>query len=164
MEASRLVLAPFGDLRPRHGATSVGAFGLLRRWILPTVIYIRYESPTPNSRGAYTGIFGLANGLARSGRLSPTDWGWWRSNNDWFDAAYPDPATVDPTLFEPTKNPIVTCWFKDTATHLLDRVDGYLGLLQRHDISCVRRQTPDPGLVLYDDAVQVVVAPRSRVP
>jgi hypothetical protein len=88
------------------------------------VLYIRYESPTPNSRGTYTGIFGLANGLARSGRLSPTDWSWWRTNNDWLDAAYPDPATVDPTLFDKTKNPIVTCWFKDTAAHLLDRVDG----------------------------------------
>ena len=114
----------------------------------------------PNSRGAYIGIFGLANGLARSGRLGPSDWSWWQSSNDWFDAAYPDPATVDPTLFDRTRNPIVTCWFKDTAT----RVDGYLALLQRHDIGCGRRQTSDPGRVLYDDAVQVVVAPRSRVP
>ena len=123
------------------------------------MLYIRYESPTPNSRGAHPGIFALANGLARSGRLSATDWSWWRSNNDWLDAAYPDPATVDPTLFDRTKNPIVTCWSKDTATHLLDRVDEYLKLLQRHDIGCVRRQTPDPGLVLYEDSVQVVVRP-----
>jgi len=130
------------------------------------VHFVRFESPTPNSRGARIGIFGLANGLARSGRLSPTDWSWWRSSNDWFDAAYPDPATVDPTLFDRAKNPIVSCWFKDTATHLIDLVDGYLELLERHDIDCVRRQSADPGLVLYDDAVQVVVAPRSpaRIP
>ncbi|WP_164479120.1 hypothetical protein [Nakamurella antarctica] len=127
------------------------------------MLYIRFESPTANSHGAHIGIFALTNGLARSGRLSANEWSWWRSNNDWFNAAYPDAATVDPTLFDRTKNPIVTCWFKDTATHLLDQIDGYLQLHQRHEISCIRRQAPNPGRVLYDDDVQVVVAPLSRI-
>ena len=120
--------------------------------------FIRWESPVPNNRGGHTGIFGLANGLARSGQLSPGDWVWWRSNNDWFDAAYLDPAVVDPTLFDPVTNPATTCWFKDTADHLLGRVPGYLALLDRYGIAWAELRSTHPGEVLCEDAVQVVVA------
>jgi len=123
------------------------------------VIYIRYESATPNAHGLHTGVFGLANVLARTGQLTTADWGWWRTNNDWLDAAYTDPATVDPSLFDKTKNPIVICWFKETATHLLDRVPGYLDLLDRYGIGWVERRTSNPGTVLYEDDVQVLTRP-----
>ena len=113
-----------------------------------------------NSRGGHTGIFGLANGLARSGQLSPSDWAWWRSNNDWLDAAYPDPALIDPALFGPATHAVATCWFKGTADHLLSRVPGYLALLDRYGVPWAARRSNDPGHVLYEDAVQVVVAPR----
>jgi hypothetical protein len=53
--------------------------------------YVRYESAVPNAGGAHPGIFGLANGLARSGALSAADWAWWRASNDWYDAAYVTP-------------------------------------------------------------------------
>lgn len=65
-------------------------------------LYLRYESAVANSCGNHTGVFGLA----KSHRLSPRDRAWWRENNDWLNAAYPDPATVDPTLFDRTLNPL----------------------------------------------------------
>lgn len=123
------------------------------------MFYVRYESPVPNNHGENAGIFSMANDLAWSGRLSASDWSWWRSSNDWFNAAYADPATVDPTLFDKTKNPTVSCWFKSTADHLLERVPGYLALLERHGIPWAVRRTSQPGRILYHDDVQVVVAP-----
>lgn len=99
----------------------------------------------------------MANGLARAGRLTEVDWAWWRANNDWFDAAYPDPATVDPTLFDGSIP--VSCWFKDTAVHLLERVPGYLALLDRYQVGWVERRSPAPGLIRYEDDVQIVVTP-----
>jgi hypothetical protein len=121
------------------------------------VLYVRFEAAEPNARGAHIGIFGLANGLARDGHLTPDEWAWWRAGNDWFEAAYTDPATVDPTLFDRSVHPHVTCWFKDTAGHLLARVPGYLDLLDRHGVAWRERRSPDPGPVLYEDDVQVLV-------
>ncbi|WP_457062216.1 hypothetical protein [Mycobacteroides abscessus] len=118
----------------------------------------------PNSRGQNTGIFALANSLAHSGQLSHRDWSWWRSANDWLNTAYTDPATIDPTLFDKTRNPVVTCWFKSTANGLLDRLPGYLALLDRHEVAWTVRRSRRPGHILYEDHVQVVVAPFHHSP
>jgi hypothetical protein len=77
------------------------------------VVFVRFESDQPDSAGFRAGVFLLANRLARSGRLTPEEWAFWRSGNDWYDAAYADPESVD----------------------------------------------PDPGTILYEDDVQVVVRP-----
>lgn len=123
------------------------------------MIYVRYESPESNSRGQNPGIFALANALAHSGQLSPGDWLWWRSANDWFNAAYPNPATIDSTLFDQTRNRLVACWFKSTATHLLERVPDYLALLDRYGIACTMRRSDRPGRIVYEDDDQIVVVP-----
>jgi hypothetical protein len=104
------------------------------------------------------GIFGLANGLARSDVLTPAG-AWWRANNDWLDAAHTDPASVDPTIFDKNIYPRTSCWFRGSATHLLERVPGYLALLDRYGVAWVERRSFDPGTVLYEDADQVVVVP-----
>lgn len=120
--------------------------------------FVRVESAVPNARGAYPGLFALVNGLARSGALSPAEHAWWRSANAWYDAAYPDPALVDPSLFDRSLHPLTSCWFRADAVHLLARVPGYTGLLDRHGVAWAERRSADPGPVLYADAVQVVVA------
>ena len=125
------------------------------------MLYVRFESADPDQHGARTGIFGLANGLARSGRLSPADRVWWRTNNDWFDAAYPDPGRADPSLFDREQRPATTCWFRDSPAHLLERVPGYLQLLDRYGVAWRRCETADPGWIIYSDAVQVVAQPHS---
>ncbi|MBB4686757.1 hypothetical protein [Amycolatopsis jiangsuensis] len=125
--------------------------------------YVRYEADRASPGKAPTGIFGLANRLARTGQLSSQDWAFWRAGNDWFDAAYPDPAAVDPTLFDKAVNPVVSCWFKEsTAGHLLARVPGHLALLDRYGVGWVERRSPDPGVVLYLDDVQIVVRPHEK--
>jgi len=123
------------------------------------VRFLRYESATANERGAHPGIFGLANGLAHSGRLSTADWAWWRASNDWYDAAYRDPAAVDPTLFDKATHPQATCWFRASAAHLLCRVPGYLELLDRYGIAWRERRSADPGVIRYADDDQIVVTP-----
>jgi len=123
--------------------------------------YVRYESATPNHRGAHTGIFGLANELRRLGRLDEADLDWLARQNAWGDAAYADPATVDPAIFDKTIHPSASCWFKVTATHLLDQVPGYLDLLDRHGVRWRERRSDDPGIAIYEDDVQVVVVRRT---
>lgn len=114
--------------------------------------------------GFRIGIFGLVNVLARSGRLTPEDWAFWRSSNDWYDAAYADPGAVDPTLWDKEVNPVVECWFKQSAVHLLDKTLGYLDLLNRYGVSCIEQRSEDPGEILYEDDVQVVVRPYPACP
>ncbi|WP_217247275.1 hypothetical protein [Streptomyces sp. AC602_WCS936] len=121
--------------------------------------YVRFQSPHRNSRGHFTGVFGLVNNLAREGRLSDAQESFRRSNNSWYDAAYTDPSTVDPTVYDDEINPGAASWFKPSASHLLARVPGYLEILAAHGIDCLAVRSADPGRVIYEDDVQVVVVP-----
>ncbi|MFD5327818.1 hypothetical protein [Streptomyces sp. NPDC127092] len=122
--------------------------------------FLRFQSPVRHPRGHFPGVFALANGLARDGLLSEAEHRFWRAANDWYDAAYPDPSDIDPTVYDPVLNPGAAAWFKVTAVHLLDRVPGYLSLLAAHGVACERVESSDPGRIVYEDAVQVVAVPR----
>ncbi|MEU8763687.1 hypothetical protein [Streptomyces sp. NPDC048659] len=121
--------------------------------------YVRFQSPHRNGRGHFTGVFGLANGLAREGRLSAPQEAFRRAGNRWYDAAYPDPSTVDPTVYDDAVHPGAAAWFKVTATHLLARVPGYLEILAAHGVDCRTARSADPGRIVYEDEVQIVVVP-----
>lgn len=116
-------------------------------------LFVRYQSSTPDARGRYLGIFALANRLAKEGKLSPEDWGRWRSANDFYDTAYPTP---DKSVYA---TPAAQAWFKPAATHLFSRIQFYVDLLRRHNVPCRVVYSADPGAVLYEDDVQVVVIP-----
>jgi hypothetical protein len=122
-------------------------------------VYVRFRSPTPNARGARVGIFALANGLSAAGVLAETDAAWLRSSNDWYNAAYADPATAVPGLFDRAVNPVTECWFRSSAVELIARVGGYLELLDRYGVSWECAGSDAPGRILYEDDVQIVVAP-----
>ncbi|MFE9461982.1 hypothetical protein [Streptomyces californicus] len=124
--------------------------------------YVRFQSPDRSPRGHFPGIFALANGLARDGRLTEEQHRFWRAANDWYDAAYTDPSRVDPSVYDPEVNPGAVAWFKVSAAHLLDRVPGYLALLAAHGVAYERLESADPGRVVYEDEVQIVVVPHSR--
>jgi hypothetical protein len=125
------------------------------------VTYIRYQSPTPNARGAFTGIFGLVNGLAHGGLLTASEEKFRRTNNDWYDAAYTDPSTVDPTVYDRAINPLAASWFRTTVPdHLLAPLPGYLEILRNHQVPCVEVHSADPGRIIYSDEHQIVVVPR----
>ncbi|MFD8110281.1 hypothetical protein [Streptomyces microflavus] len=123
------------------------------------VLYVRFQSPYRNRRGYFTGVFGLINTLAREGRLTAEQEAFRRSNNSWYNVAYTDPSTIDPTVYDHEINPGAAAWFKPTATHLLERVPGYLQVLTAHGVECQLLRSPDPGRVIYEDDVQVVVVP-----
>ncbi|MFJ3956066.1 hypothetical protein [Arthrobacter sp. NPDC090010] len=98
----------------------------------------------------------MSNRLAKEGRLSPEDWTSWRSANDYYDQAY---ATPHKSIYDPAVNPAAQAWFKPTATHLLARIDFYTDLLTRYDIEYQLIHSTDPGKVVYEDDVQIVVVP-----
>ncbi|MEV6665082.1 hypothetical protein [Streptomyces nigra] len=123
------------------------------------VQYLRFQSPHRNDRGRFTGVFGLVNNLAREGRLSEEQEAFRRLNNKWYDAAYTDPSTVDATVYDDEVNPGAAAWFKPSATHLLARVPGYLEILAAHGVDCHVLRSTDPGQVVYEDDVQIVVVP-----
>ncbi|MFG2589394.1 hypothetical protein [Streptomyces sp. NPDC048438] len=129
-----------------------------------TVQYVRFQSPHRNGRGHFTGVFGLVNTLAREGRLSDEQESFRRSNNRWYDAAYTDPSTVDPTVYDDEVNPGAAAWFKPSAAHLLARIPGYLEILAAHGVDCRVLRSVDPGRVVYEDDVQVVVVPYASDP
>ncbi|MEV0527137.1 hypothetical protein AB0I66_27275 [Streptomyces sp. NPDC050439] len=122
-------------------------------------VYVRYESPARHQRGHFTGVFGLVNNLAKAGKLTAEQELFRRTNNDWYDGAYPDPSTVDPTVYDHEVNPGAVAWFKVSATHLIERVPGYLEILDAHGVECRVVRSSDPGRVVYEDEFQVVVVP-----
>ncbi|WP_370247580.1 hypothetical protein [Nocardioides sp.] len=125
----------------------------------PPAGYVRFQATWPDRCGSHIGVFGLTNMLGRSGRLTPEQERFRVEHNAWYDAAYPDPSTVDPTVYDHTVNPGAVAWFRSTATHLIARVDGYLEILASHGVACVRVESDDPGRIVYADDVQAVVVP-----
>ncbi|MFI5854675.1 hypothetical protein [Streptomyces parvulus] len=49
--------------------------------------------------------------------------------------------------------------FRPSASHLLVRVPGYLEILRAHGVACRSLRSADPGRVIYEDDVQIVVVP-----
>lgn len=43
--------------------------------------------------------------------------------------------------------------------HLIERVPPYLEILRAHGVQCVRVEAQEPGRVISEDDVQVVVVP-----
>ncbi|NUV89470.1 hypothetical protein G6W61_25215 [Streptomyces sp. KAI-26] len=127
-----------------------------------TVQYVRFQSPHRNSQGHFIGVFGLVNSLAREGKLSDEQENFRRRSNSWYDAAYTDPSTVDPHVYDEEINPGAAAWFKPSATHLLARVSGYLEILSAHGVDCRALGSADPGRIIYEDDVQIVVVPHAQ--
>ncbi|MGW7619685.1 hypothetical protein ACWGLG_28335 [Streptomyces antimycoticus] len=125
-------------------------------------LYVRFQGTARSPRGHFPGVFALANGLARAGRLSAEEHRFWRAGNDWFNANFANPSEVDPSVYDPELNPGAVAWFKTTAPELIARVDGYLKILALHDVACERIESSNPGKIIYEDPDQVVVTPRAH--
>lgn len=123
--------------------------------------YVRFRSTAANARGVQVGVFALANGLAHDDRLDAAQRRWWRAANDWYDAAYAAPCADEDGPYDRDRHPGAVAWFKADASHLLERVDGYLALLDAHGVPWERAVSDDPGRIVYEDDVQVVAVPRA---
>lgn len=121
--------------------------------------FVRVQGTVRNERGGFSGVFGLVNRLAFNGELSAEEDRFRRDNNRWYDAAYPNPSHADPTVYDHKLNPHAAAWFKVTAGQLLERIDGYLAILDCHGVGYEVVRTDHPGRILYEDAYQVVAVP-----
>jgi len=121
--------------------------------------YVRFQGTVRNGRGAFPGVFVLVNGLARNGLLTAEQERFRRTHNDWYDAAYTNPAHVDPAVYDPEVHPRAVAWFKPSARRLIERIDGYLAILTAHRVPWQRAESFDPGRAVYEDADQIVVVP-----
>lgn len=122
-------------------------------------LFVRFQGTKPNSKGRFPGVFALANGLGRAGEFSEDEHRFWRAGNDWYEANFTNPSTVDPTVYDRVLHPGAESWFKATAGEVLDRVDGYLEILAAHGVSCERLESSAPGRIIYEDDDQIVVVP-----
>ncbi|MER6509387.1 FAD-dependent monooxygenase [Nonomuraea sp. NPDC001636] len=104
----------------------------------PEPVFVRFQSPAPNGRGTYPGVFGLVNSLAAQGLLSDEEEAFRRANNAWYEANFTDPTTVTPDVYRRDVNPMAAAWFKASATRLVERVPGYLAILAAHGVECGR--------------------------
>ncbi|MFD8512972.1 hypothetical protein ACFV27_18105 [Streptomyces antimycoticus] len=134
------------------------------RGLVDEAPYVRFQSTVRNERGYFTGVFGLINGLARDGKLTDEQERFRRANNDWYNVAYPDPSSVDPTVYDRELHPGAAAWFKSTSQDLIKRVDGYLEILAAHGIGCRMMRSSDPGRIVYEDEYQIVVVPHEAGP
>lgn len=106
--------------------------------------FVRFQGVVRHPRGHFPGVFVLANELAAQGRLTDEQYRFWRAGNDWYDANYPNPTHVDPAVYDPRLHPGAVAWFKASARHLIERVDGYLELLAAHGVECPPPGVPEP--------------------
>jgi hypothetical protein len=105
-------------------------------------------------------VFALIKGLQQDGVLTADEEDFRRTNNDWYNASFTDPSTVDPQVYDRELHPLAAAWFKTSATHLVERVSGYLDVLAAHGVECVAVHSDSPpGIVIYEDDEQVIVKP-----
>ena len=86
--------------------------------------------------------------------LTPDEEQFRRENNDWYNSAYPAPP-----VYGKDDHPRAAAWFKSTAASLIERIPGYLTILDAHRIAWEEVRTPDPGTIIYEDEFQVVAIP-----
>jgi hypothetical protein len=123
--------------------------------------FVRFQAVEPSERGIHVGVFGLVNVLGRRGSLDEVDEAYRVRMNRWFDDAYTDPSTVDPSVYDRAVNPLAVAWFKQPAAdQLVEATAGHLEVLDRHGVAWERVESDDPGRVVYEDEHQVVVVPR----
>ncbi|MEU3015216.1 hypothetical protein [Nocardia asteroides] len=114
--------------------------------------YVRFQGTHPDGSGRHPGVFVLVERLSAAGQLTAEQERFRRSGDEWFAAHLVDPYRVHPRV----RRPGAAAWFKSTALPMLDRVTGYLTLLDAHGVGWERLDTDTPGIVLYDDPLQIV--------
>ncbi|MGZ4547118.1 MAG: hypothetical protein ACXVXT_17165 [Blastococcus sp.] len=125
----------------------------------PPGLLIRWRGTTPARRQVRPGVFALVNGLHKAGRLTPEEAAFRAHHNAWFDRHLALPTDVDPKVYDPDLNPGAVAWFRATALTCLERVPGYLAILDAHGIPWERVEAHHAGRVVYEDDLQVVAVP-----
>jgi hypothetical protein len=119
-------------------------------------MFIRLEvCETHQESGQPVGIFHAVRYLRDDDLLSPAeltvadevfDWMWTHLHA-------PDQAILD-------AHPAAVSWFRATATECLRQAGLIAAILEAHGQRVIRRQAEDPGLLVYQDDVQVLALSR----
>lgn len=123
--------------------------------------FVRFQGSQVGPRGIRTGVFGLVNLLANAGLLTAEQDTFRRAANAWYDHKLTDPSDVVEGVYCHRTNPGVTAWFRADAHELIERVAGYLQILDTQGVPYEVARSVSPGRVIYEDADQVVVVPRA---
>ena len=123
------------------------------------MVYVRYQAVQPGRTGLHSGVFGLINGLYKHGELTDEQAVFRRTGNDWYNAKMIDPGKTAPEVYDKTLHPRAVAWFKETAVEMIERVAGYLEILDAHCVAWELVRSTDPGRILYEDIHQVIAEP-----
>lgn len=105
-----------------------------------------------------TGIFTEARLLRERGALSAEEEIRLEELYDWFN----DHVPVPPFATERFPRDAVS-WFKDDAGEPVSRMWDIVALLRAHGVVVRLLRSPQPGRIVYEDGVQVVVAEWNRL-
>ncbi|MFD4430802.1 hypothetical protein [Nocardia sp. NPDC058497] len=108
-------------------------------------LYVRFQAAQPYRHGRFPGVVGLVEGLSSEGRLTVEQERFRRSGNDWFGDHLVNPYEVDRRVYDRERHPGAAAWFKSTALPMIDRVSGYLDILDAHGIAWERLDSDSPG-------------------
>ena len=126
---------------------------------IETTVYVRYQAAQPGKTGLRSGVFGLVNGLFKRGELTAEQAVFRRAGNDWYHANMIDPGAVAPEVYDKAVHPRAVAWFKESAVEMIERVSGYLEILDAHGVAWELLRSTDPGRILYEDVHQVIAEP-----
>lgn len=118
----------------------------------------RFQSGAPNRHGRFPGFFAMLRGLAVEGLLSDSDRALWDTFVARSYELHIEPTKVDPRCYD---HPEARAWFRATATDLLTLARDCCEVLDRYDVPWVELRTTRPGVVTYEDEVQVIAIPHT---
>lgn len=114
---------------------------------MDAIWYVRFRGTEYNRRGFKPGLFALVNGLHFDGLLTDDEKFFRRRMNDWYEDQFPNPGTLDPSVYDPDVNPGAVAWFKTTAHQFLAPIPGYLRILEgRTDVLRTEYAHEQPGV------------------
>ncbi|MEV6219278.1 hypothetical protein [Nocardia sp. NPDC051833] len=122
-------------------------------------LYVRFQAARPDRWGQFPGVFALVDGLSAAGRLTVAQERFRRVGNEWLTTHLVNPYALHRHADSRRLHPRARAWFASTAEDAIDRVGGYLDILDAHGVAWARLDTDAPGVIVYDDPRQVVAVP-----
>ena len=100
------------------------------------------------------GVFQAAISLRDAGRLESYEEEWLEREMAWLRMHLPAPECL-----RKSGNERAICWFKPNAKQAIDRTRGLVALLDTHGLAVKMLATDRPGIVIYEDKLQVAAKP-----
>ena len=102
-----------------------------------------------------TGILIAAGEFRDEGSLPVEEHKKLRRTLDWFNKHLPVPKTLNED-----GNERALSWFKPSAKNAVRKAWDLKALLDQYDLHIEVHKTNDPGIIIYEDEMQVVAKPR----